>query len=126
VAWFQRDFEVPKSWIGKRVTLFLERPLFPRNRWAGCRKDLECGGCDIALESAKTSNSNNATASKAVSRSRLSPHSKTRATSRDSLKFAASMRVWEPALLATVYGERGIELEFRFVKIGNDIAKIDN
>ena len=33
VAWFQRDFTVPKSWSGKRVVLSLERPHWETEVW---------------------------------------------------------------------------------------------
>lgn len=32
-AWFQRDFDVPKSWSGKRIVLFLERPHWETRVW---------------------------------------------------------------------------------------------
>ncbi|HEV2320665.1 MAG TPA: discoidin domain-containing protein, partial [Verrucomicrobiae bacterium] len=32
-TWFQRDFEIPKSWAGKRVVLFLERPHWETHVW---------------------------------------------------------------------------------------------
>ena len=31
-AWFQRDIEIPKDWTGKRMVLFLERPIGKRAR----------------------------------------------------------------------------------------------
>jgi len=33
VAWFQRDFKVPKEWEGKRVVLLLERPHWETRVW---------------------------------------------------------------------------------------------
>jgi hypothetical protein len=33
VAWFQRDFEVPAQWQGRRVVLFLERPHWETRLW---------------------------------------------------------------------------------------------
>ncbi|HEX3627878.1 MAG TPA: glycoside hydrolase family 2 TIM barrel-domain containing protein [Verrucomicrobiae bacterium] len=33
VTWFQRDFDIPKSWTGKRVVLFLERPHWETQVW---------------------------------------------------------------------------------------------
>src|ERR1051326_1615163 len=32
-AWYQRDIEIPKSWEGKRVALFLERPHWETKVW---------------------------------------------------------------------------------------------
>jgi hypothetical protein len=32
-AWFQRDFQIPKSWTGKRIVLFLERPHWETRVW---------------------------------------------------------------------------------------------
>ena len=33
VAWYQRDFKVPKSWSGKRIVLSLERPHWETQVW---------------------------------------------------------------------------------------------
>jgi beta-galactosidase len=38
VAWYQRDIEIPKSWDGKRVGLFLERPRWETTAWVDDRK----------------------------------------------------------------------------------------
>ena len=32
-AWYQRDLEIPKSWSGKRVVLFMERPHWKSTVW---------------------------------------------------------------------------------------------
>ncbi|HKI70081.1 MAG TPA: hypothetical protein VKA67_10860, partial [Verrucomicrobiae bacterium] len=37
-AWYQRDFEVPESWQGKLVTLFLERPHWQSTVWLDGRE----------------------------------------------------------------------------------------
>ena len=36
-AWYQRDFEVPEAWRGRRVVLFLERPRWESTVWVGGR-----------------------------------------------------------------------------------------
>ena len=38
VAWYQRDAEIPESWRGKRVQLFLERPRWETTVWIDDRK----------------------------------------------------------------------------------------
>ncbi|MBN2296489.1 MAG: hypothetical protein JXM70_28940 [Pirellulales bacterium] len=43
-AWYQRDFNVPKSWNGKRITLSLERCKWKTTLWVdSCRIDSEDG-----------------------------------------------------------------------------------
>jgi hypothetical protein len=37
-AWYQRDIEVPRSWQGKRVVLFLERPRWGSTVWVNERE----------------------------------------------------------------------------------------
>jgi hypothetical protein len=44
-AWYQRDFEIPKDWQGKRVVLFLERPHWKTTVWLDDREI----GSDISL-----------------------------------------------------------------------------
>jgi hypothetical protein len=44
-AWYQRDFEIPKDWQGKRIVLFLERPHWKTTVWLD---DKEIGS-DISL-----------------------------------------------------------------------------
>jgi hypothetical protein len=44
-AWYQRDFEIPTNWNGKRVTLFLERPHWQSTIWLDGKKI----GSDISL-----------------------------------------------------------------------------
>lgn len=39
-AWYQRDLEIPASWKGRRVELFLERPRWGSTVWVG---DVEVG-----------------------------------------------------------------------------------
>ena len=44
-AWYQRDFEIPTNWSGKRVVLFLERPHWKSTVWLDDREI----GSDISL-----------------------------------------------------------------------------
>jgi len=44
-AWYQRDIDIPKSWDGKHVTLFLERPHWKSTVWLDDREI----GSDISL-----------------------------------------------------------------------------
>ena len=44
-AWYQRDFEVPASWNGQHVTLFLERPHWKSTVWLDGREI----GSDLSL-----------------------------------------------------------------------------
>jgi beta-galactosidase len=44
-AWYQRDFEIPKSWSGKRLELFMERPHWKSTVWLD---DQEIGS-DLSL-----------------------------------------------------------------------------
>ena len=45
VAWYQRDFEIPKNWDGQRVVLFLERPHWKSTVWLD-EKEI---GSDLSL-----------------------------------------------------------------------------
>lgn len=38
VAWYQRDFELPREWIGQRVVLVLERPHWTTRAWLDDRE----------------------------------------------------------------------------------------
>jgi hypothetical protein len=38
VAWYQRDIEVPESWHGRRVVLFMERPRWESTVWVDDRR----------------------------------------------------------------------------------------
>lgn len=42
-AWYQREIDIPESWSGKRMVVFLERPHWRTHVWLGER---EVGSCD--------------------------------------------------------------------------------
>ena len=42
-AWYRREIEIPAAWVGRRVTLFLERPHWATRAWLD---DRDLGGCD--------------------------------------------------------------------------------
>lgn len=42
-AWYRREIEIPAAWVGRRVTLHLERPHWATRAWLD---DRALGGCD--------------------------------------------------------------------------------
>ena len=42
VAWYQRDIDIPQTWSGKRVQLFLERPRWETTVWLDDEKKGSC------------------------------------------------------------------------------------